>query len=145
VPSPYSEAEGLAFIERQRDRLTNGEGLAQVVAEASSDRAVGQIVLLRRQPPAGQHVAGVGYWIVESARQHGYATHAVTLLAGWALSEAGLARLEALVEPTNVASHRLLQAVGFRREGVLRSYLGVGTDAVMYSLLRSDVADGGSP
>jgi RimJ/RimL family protein N-acetyltransferase len=58
--------------------------------------------------------------------------------------DAGLARVEALVEPDNFASRRLLERVGFRREGHLRSYLVFDTrraDAVIYSLLPGDLAE----
>ena len=58
------------------------------------------------------------------------------------MTEAGLARVEALVVPDNVASQRVLEKVGFRREGHLRSYLVFDTeraDAFIYSLLPSDL------
>lgn len=144
VPRVYSEREGRAFIQRQHGRLTNGEGIAQAVTDARSDRAVGQLVLLLRPPPAGPGVAGIGYWIVESVRGQGVATRGLQLLVPWALTGLGLDRLEALVEPENVASHRVLEKVGFTREGVLRSYLlgvGTATDAVVYSVVPGDFRD----
>jgi ribosomal-protein-alanine N-acetyltransferase len=54
-----------------------------------------------------------------------------------------LARVEALVIPGNIPSQRVLEKAGFQREGVLRSYLfyeGRRFDALMYSLLPSDLA-----
>jgi len=45
--------------------------------------------------------------------------------------------------PDNIASQRVLTKAGFRREGLLRSYLayeGRCFDALLYSLLRSDLA-----
>jgi RimJ/RimL family protein N-acetyltransferase len=65
------------------------------------------------------------------------------ILARWALTDAGLARVEALVESDNRASQRVLESVGFRREGHLRSYLVLNTrraDALIYSLLPSDLS-----
>jgi RimJ/RimL family protein N-acetyltransferase len=59
------------------------------------------------------------------------------------LDRRGLERVEALVEPDNVASQRVLEQVGFRHEGHLRSYLVFDarrTDALIYSLLPSDLA-----
>jgi hypothetical protein len=53
------------------------------------------------------------------------------------------ARVEALVDPDNVVSQRVLERVGFHREGLLRSYLAFETgrvDAFIYALLPSDVA-----
>jgi RimJ/RimL family protein N-acetyltransferase len=63
--------------------------------------------------------------------------------ARWAVTEAPLARVEALVGPDNIASQRVLEKAGFRREGHLRSYLVFDrqrADALIYSLLRSDLA-----
>lgn len=143
MPSPYSDVEGRAFVERQLSRVTTGEGIAQVIAEAGSDRAVGQIVILFRHPPAASNVAGLGYWIIDSARRRGFATRAVRLIVPWALA-AGIGRLEALVEPTNHASCRVLDATGFHREGLLRSYLGASGDAVMYSVTTEDLGGEGT-
>jgi ribosomal-protein-alanine N-acetyltransferase len=53
-----------------------------------------------------------------------------------------LHRLEAACIPNNVASVRLLEKTGFRREGFAREYLcinGVWQDHLLYALLRSDV------
>lgn len=144
VPRTYSEEEGLAFIQRQHGRLTNGEGMIQAITDAPSDRALGLLGLFLRHPPAGPRVAGIGYWLVESARGRGVATRAVRLVVPWALRELGLHRIEAPVEPDNVASQRVLEKAGFKREGVLRSYflLREGqppTDAFMYSIVPGDL------
>lgn len=139
VPAEFSLDEGRAFIERQWSRQTDGEGLALAITDRASDDAVGQIVLLFRERPG---VAGIGYWIIERARRRGFARRAVGLLSRWGLEESGLARVEALVEPDNIASQRVLEGVGFEREGLLRSYLSFGdvrADAFMYSLVTQDL------
>jgi RimJ/RimL family protein N-acetyltransferase len=51
-----------------------------------------------------------------------------------------LARIEAWVEPDNEASQRVLEANGFQREGLLRSFLVLGsrrTDVFVYSRIRA--------
>jgi len=58
------------------------------------------------------------------------------------VNDARLARVEAFVEPGNIASQRVLEKVGFRREGHLRSYLVFDArraDAFVYSLLPTDL------
>jgi len=48
-----------------------------------------------------------------------------------------------LVVPDNIASQRVLEKAGFRREGHLRSYLVFErqrADALVYSLLPSDLS-----
>ena len=84
-----------------------------------------------------QHgVAGVGYWVVPSHRGYGHASRAVGLVSQWALSNVGLARVEAWVEPGNSASRRVLTTAGFVCEGTLRSFLSFPTrraDALVFS------------
>jgi hypothetical protein len=103
------------------------------IAAAESDEALG-LLWLGIRPQAG--VLGLGYWVVQGARQRGLASHGARLAVGWALREAGIARVEAWVEPENVASQSLLTAESFTREGVLRSFLAYPTrraDAVVFS------------
>jgi RimJ/RimL family protein N-acetyltransferase len=67
------------------------------------------------------------------------------LLARWALEEAGLARLELVTDPDNIASQKVAKHAGFRREGVLRSYIerrGERQDCVIFSLLPGELQDG---
>ena len=78
--------------------------------------------------------AAAGYWVAPQARGRGVATRAVRLLARFAFTELGVARLELTCAPDNAASQRC----GFVREGVLRSHLpfkGGRRDTVVFSLL----------
>lgn len=135
VPYPFTTAEGLAFIHRQLGRVRNGEGVTQAIVESGSDRAVGLMwVALRPQP----YVGGLGYWIVPPERGHGVATAAVQLITPWALSALNLRRLEAWVEPHNVASQRVLISAGFFQEGRLRNFLNTDSavsDALVFSVI----------
>lgn len=124
VPAVYSDDEARAYIERQWSRLSLEESLSLVIATASDNRAIGSIVLLQR-PQRG--VYGVGYWLVDSARRHGFTARAVALLSDWALTAGGVSRVEAWVEPVNLASQRVLAAAGFEVEGLLRSFLVLPT------------------
>jgi [ribosomal protein S5]-alanine N-acetyltransferase len=66
---------------------------------------------------------------------------ALTLLIDHAFEDLKLHRIEADVDPRNTASLRLLERLGFRREGHLRErYFKDGEiqDSVMFGLLRSD-------
>ena len=136
VPPEFSEAEGLAFIERQRRRQVDGEGLPLAIERVDRQVAVGFVVLLVRREPA---VLGLGYWVIPEERGRRVATGAVALLAPWALGLGTVNRVEAIVEPDNVASRRTLEAAGFRPEGLLRSYLDGQLDVVMYWLIRTDL------
>ena len=140
VPARFTPAEGLMWIERQWGRADNGEGLSLAIADADSGEALGAVVLLLRRQP---RTAELGYWLIPRARGRGLGSRAVALLAPWAVIDARLARVEALVVPQNIASQRVLEKARFRREGLLRSYLVFDrrrADAFIYSLLPSDLA-----
>lgn len=89
------------------------------VVEAN-DVPVGAIGARARHVPG---IADLGYWILERARGHGHAAAAADLAAALLFAD-GVARLQAVVEPWNVASRRTLENAGFRREGLLHGYLG---------------------
>jgi ribosomal-protein-alanine N-acetyltransferase len=135
VPARYTPEAGLAYIARQHARFTTGQGVALAIVEHRTDHAVGHINLMLR-PQAG--VAGIGYWIVPSARRRGIASRAISLLSDWGLGAGGLARIEAWVEPDNVGSQRVLEMNGYLLEGRLRSFLTFGdrrADVLVYSRL----------
>ncbi|MBK8078474.1 MAG: GNAT family N-acetyltransferase [Kineosporiaceae bacterium] len=147
VPSDYTPQVGRAFIERQWTRSREGQGWSLAITSVSDDLARGCVALLLRPQPG---VAGLGYWLTPSARGAGYASHAVALLTDWALSAAGLHRVEAWVEPGNVSSLRLLTKCGYLPEGRLRSFLVFPTrrsDALVFSRVTADPRStpGGSP
>lgn len=87
-------------------------------------------------------MVGVGYRTVASHRRRGITRTALRALSRWALGLPAIARLEALVEPGNDGSLRVLDGAGFRCEGLLREYLDFHAsrrDAWLYSLIRSDI------
>jgi [ribosomal protein S5]-alanine N-acetyltransferase len=89
----------------------------------------------------GNRRAEIGYALHRSAWGHGYAAEAVTGVVDHAFGELGLNRLEADIDPRNEASARLLDRLGFRREGLLRErwiVAGEVSDSALYGLLRSD-------
>jgi ribosomal-protein-alanine N-acetyltransferase len=138
VPSTYSDAEGIAFIERQWARATTRKGYSFAIARRVDGRAVGQIGLW----PHAQGRASLGYWVAESARGQGIALEALRAVCLWGLSALAIPRLELYVEPWNVASWKTAERVGFKREGLLRSWQEVGAerrDMYMYSMLVSEL------
>jgi ribosomal-protein-alanine N-acetyltransferase len=137
VPAKFTTEEGRAWIERQWKRNEDGGGISLAIADAKSHEALGVVVLLFRQ----LDTVDLGYWVIKRARRKSLASRAVGLAVRWALTDVGLARVEALVEPDNTLSQRVLEGAGFQREGYLRSYLVFAdrrADALIYSLLPTD-------
>jgi [ribosomal protein S5]-alanine N-acetyltransferase len=141
VPASGDPAAVRAYIDRQHDRLPSGEGYSFAIADATTGDAVGQIGLWLRN--LGQGRASTGYWIAPQFRHRGYVTAALAAISRWGLSLDGLYRIELYVEPWNEASLRAAERVGYRQEGLLRSWQQVGEqrrDMYMYSLLPGDLA-----
>jgi len=84
----------------------------------------------------------LGYWMGEPFARHGFMTKSVRLLSDFAFRTLGLERLEAACLPENVASIRVLEKAGFRREGYARAYLAIAgrrRDHLLFGLLKSDL------
>lgn len=85
-------------------------------------------------------VVEIGYWLFLEARGRGVATRVVRALTEHAL-EGGIWRVEAHVRIGNAGSERVLERLGFEREGVKRKYLrhlGGRVDATLFALLADD-------
>ena len=139
VPAIYSDEVGRAWIERQERHAATRPGVILCIADAATDNALGLVALWLENRAHGR--ASFGYWVIPTARGRGAATRAVRLLGAWAFSALGIARLEILVEPHNVASQRVAERAGFQREGLLRSYEefhGRRLDLIMHARLAAD-------
>lgn len=85
--------------------------------------------------------ATLGYWIGKRHAGQGYMTKAVRAIVPFAFGSLRLHRLEAACLAHNAASMRLLEKVGFRREGLARGLVcinGRWQDHIVFALLSDD-------
>jgi RimJ/RimL family protein N-acetyltransferase len=83
----------------------------------------------------------VGYWLLRDARGRGIATRSVKAAVEHAFAN-GIVRVEAHVRLGNTGSERVLERLGFEREGIRRKFLrheGQRVDATLFCLLAPDV------
>ncbi|HWL98218.1 MAG TPA: GNAT family N-acetyltransferase [Nocardioidaceae bacterium] len=135
-------------MSRRREPLTDGTVTLTPVPDEDDPQhlrfrveagsaVVGEVSLLLLEDLVGQLT-----WSTDpQQRRRGMATRAVRLLTRHAITELRLARVQAYVDPSDVASLRIAGRSGLRREGVLRGLrpntgLGPGHD---------DGARGGHP
>lgn len=133
VPAPLTRDAGVRWLERQDARSRSGIGVSLAIAETSTREAVGAVVLMHR----GHGLYGLGYWLLRTARGRGLASRAVLLVAPWALAQPEVAGLEALVEPWNEASCRVVERAGFTRDRLLPGEISVAgrrADVIRYVL-----------
>jgi RimJ/RimL family protein N-acetyltransferase len=142
VPSPYGEDHARAWIEQTvRDWADRRHG-AFAVTDRETGEVVGAVGLRLHEDYALQ--GSIGYWVAREARGRGIATAALRIVSRWALRELGLPRVQLVTDPENEPSQRVAEAAGFRREGLLRSYIelqGGRRDCVLYSLLADELDD----
>jgi len=83
----------------------------------------------------------VGYSLGRQWWGQGYATEATGAVIRFLFDQVGVNRVEAVHDPDNPASGRVMAKCGMRREGVLRARERTNqgiTDAVMWSILAGD-------
>ena len=98
--------------------------------------------ILMRFPDADFPHPEIGFGITEvSARKQGLAQEAVGLLVAYLFAGYAAERISAVTDAENRPAQGLLEALGFRREGVLRRASfrdGQWCDMVLYGLLRDE-------
>jgi ribosomal-protein-alanine N-acetyltransferase len=121
------------------DERARGAVFVWAVADADSDRVIGSIAafnLDRAQPRAE-----VGYSLHADWHGRGLAQEALRAVLGFLVDEVALQRIEADIDPRNAASCRLVERLGFVREGLLRERWhvdGEACDTALYGLLARD-------
>jgi [ribosomal protein S5]-alanine N-acetyltransferase len=83
----------------------------------------------------------IGYMVDPAHCKQGIATEAVSAMIRFCFQDLGLHRLQAFVHPDNGPSLKLIEKLGFRREGLLRDNLRVSDewrDDLLYALLSTD-------
>jgi [ribosomal protein S5]-alanine N-acetyltransferase len=89
------------------------------------DGAIAGAVNLSQIFRGGFQNAYLGYFVGEPYSGKGFMTEALTLLLRYTFQELRLHRIEANIQPANLASIRLVKRAGFVREGFSRRYLKV--------------------
>lgn len=140
---PYASWRSLddaqAWYRRMQNIQATGTALQFVVVERTSDEAVGTCLVFRHDE--GSARAELGYALARRCWGSGLMAEALRALIAAAFGPIGLRRLEAEINPRNLASAALVRRLGFVREGLARERWinkGVPTDVELYGLLRDD-------
>jgi RimJ/RimL family protein N-acetyltransferase len=112
------------------------------VARRGDDAVLGTVTLA--QIDRANRRAEIGFALAPAHWGQGYGREAVALALAHAYGALALARIGADVDPRNTASLRLLESLGFRREGHVRESWRVGGE-VQDSILLARLASDGPP
>ncbi|WP_342552597.1 GNAT family N-acetyltransferase [Paenibacillus sp. FSL R7-0652] len=144
--SPFKdEKQAVEMIQMLADLAKDQQAIRFSIIEKSSGAIMGSCGF--NYLDFEQARAEIGYDLAKAYWGKGYAAEAVTAMLTHGFTTLELNRIEAKVDPRNANSIKLLEKLGFTREGTLRSYERAGTesgaedtfnDLYMYSKLASD-------
>ena len=134
---PWTERpQADAYLRRALGEMAEGRVMPWAIANLDDDKLVGTLTLFAMDAVQGR--AEVGYSLDPKLHGQGMASEALRLGLSHAFDTLRLRRVEADVDPRNVASCRLLERLGFRLEGLLRARWRVAgeiCDTALYGLL----------
>lgn len=139
VPLPYTPADADAWVQKATEKNalygTDTE-FAIRHAEAGVIGGIGCFV----KDGWDSHLDEIGYWLAAPYRGQGMMTEVVRRYVDYLFEKRpALVRIEAKTLPTNPASARVLEKVGFEREGYLRKVSvknGKYLDSLLFALIR---------
>lgn len=146
APMPWAERHSPAAYRAMRRAVGRRArlGTSLPFAVRVEGRLAGQVTIdniVRGVLRAGY----LGYWIDQAVAGRGMASLAVALVCDHAFGPVGLHRVQADIRPENGPSQRLVERLGFQREGLLRRYLDIDgdwRDHLAYALLAEDLPGG---
>jgi RimJ/RimL family protein N-acetyltransferase len=126
-------------IARDINMMGEGSYIRLAVERREDARVIGEVLLFNFALESKR--AELGYALARSAWGCGYAAEALPPLVRYGFEQVGLNRIEAIIDPRNTASARVLDKLGFSHEGTQRErYIvrGQTSDGGLYALLRRD-------
>ncbi len=141
--APFSREKARRFIEEQSKKQldTIGQWMQIGIQQRSNRKLIGDCALKFRA--AEPRIVELGYTINPRFQGQGLATEAIGALLTFLFKDRGVHKAVALVDVRNWPSVRVLEKLGFRREGHLRkSYYdeinGAWFDEYWYGLLSEE-------
>ncbi len=149
APPPGEDSSSITEVSktvlRQRREWKLGRGFVFMVAKREHPTVfVGKIALSGIMRGA-MYGAYLGYWMSSDAQGRGYVTEALAAVLDFGFGPAGLHRVQAAIMPRNARSLRVIEKLGFRKEGYAERYLqiaGKWEDHEIYARTREEHVPG---
>jgi ribosomal-protein-alanine N-acetyltransferase len=137
---PWSDLQRAErFIAACRKMAEDGTGARLAVDRVADGAFIGWCSLSQWNPDFRS--ASMGYCYSEASWGQGYGTEAARAVLRWAFDSLDLNRVQAEADTRNIGSARVLEKLGFVREGTLREDCVVNgdvSDSWVYGLLRRE-------
>jgi RimJ/RimL family protein N-acetyltransferase len=83
----------------------------------------------------------IGYAVLPNERRKGYGSEAIEIIVDYLFLTKNIVRIQAETHPENIASQKVLEKAGFKKEGIIRKSFfsrGVWRDTAMFSIIREE-------
>ena len=130
--------EGMEFINWYKSRYNEGLAIRWGIALKGEQNIIGTIGFNNYSI---NHRANIGYDLQKSHWNKGYITESLETIVKFGFEQLRVNRIEAEVMHGNYASEKVLEKLGFTKEGILRQWMFWNNkhfDMTMYSLLKGD-------
>ncbi|MBL7817742.1 MAG: GNAT family N-acetyltransferase [Saprospiraceae bacterium] len=141
IPRPLAKTveDAAALIQTMQEMMEKKEGLAWGISFKNETKLIGTVGFYR--PKKEDYRVEVGYQLNRNYWQQGITYEAVVPILDFAFEKMNCHSIEAVIDPKNVASERLLLKCGFVKEAHFREsffWQGEFLDTVIYGLLQKD-------
>lgn len=133
---PKTIDDAVKHIEFMQGLLESGECINWAICMKEDNKLIGNIGYFRMQPE--NHRAEIGYMLDQKFQGKGIMQEALTRIIRYGFETLKLHSIEAVTDPENYASWKLLEKNGFIREGHFKEdcyWQGKYLDSFVYSLL----------
>ncbi|SEG30087.1 GNAT family N-acetyltransferase [Flavobacterium urumqiense] len=138
IPRPLVKTidNALEHIAMINAKIENNEGINWAITYKGSPKLIGIIGHYRIKPE--HHRAEIGYMLHKEYNGKGIITEAVQEVVKYGFNEMKLHSIEAIIDPENFGSEKVLQKCGFIKEAHFKEnefFEGRFLDSVIYSIL----------
>jgi len=138
LPHPFTEKDARDFLERCAREYAEGKFICWAACRKPDGLLVAHVGMRTNR---AHNNAELGYIVAPDEQGKGYATESALAAIRWAFGPAGLHRVEAGWYPHNPASGRVLEKLGFTREGMVREAalrFGQYYDCIIMGMLKRE-------
>ncbi|MCC9043322.1 GNAT family N-acetyltransferase [Myroides sp. M-43] len=138
IPRPLSTdvSEAVDYINSLEERMVAKECINWAITLKENGEMIGTIGFYRMK--LEHYRAEAGYMLLPTYHGKGYVAEALNRIVKFGFSEMGLHSIEALIDPDNIGSMKVLEKCGFVKEAHFKEnefYDGKFLDTLVYSRL----------
>ena len=141
IPRPLlkTEEEAIAHITAIDEKIDSNEGINWAITQKGNPKLIGIIGHYRLKP---EHFRSeIGYMLLPEYQGKGIISEAIKEVVNYGFDVMKLHSIEAIIDPKNIASEKVLQKNGFAKEAHFKEneyYEGRFIDTAIYAILNKE-------